>query len=288
MRKPFGQLAEDTYDKLAPSNVLVKEKHGVPLDSSVFSELRDVEGACLHNAQICFQRGDTEKSSVWTILSEAVALRRRELAGEFANSTTIKSSTYYRSFLDSTFSMYEARGDVQVLACIACVLRGYSNRQSFSDSPGHCFLSKDAPLRFDAYILKYSEILYCWGFLTERIEIMKYLSRSTSFFESFDEAGPPLDIERIFSLQMCNKEQETGVDISMNSQNEYSPSSLRCTICDNVIRGLFVLCDSCGHGGHLSHMEEWFGEHRVCASGCGCECAFRASHVGQADLVVLN
>jgi len=38
----------------------------------------------------------------------------------------------------------------------------------------------------------------------------------------------------------------------------------------------FSWCCSCNHGGHLSHIRDWFKEYAVCpASGCDCRCIDR-------------
>ncbi|OQS04840.1 hypothetical protein THRCLA_02957 [Thraustotheca clavata] len=40
-----------------------------------------------------------------------------------------------------------------------------------------------------------------------------------------------------------------------------------CSICERPASGLFVWCPVCAHGGHLSHMEEWFATQQVCPTG---------------------
>lgn len=42
-----------------------------------------------------------------------------------------------------------------------------------------------------------------------------------------------------------------------------------CTVCDHEVKGLFSQCNSCGHGGHYQHLEEWFKNFGICAfPGC--------------------
>ncbi len=57
-------------------------------------------------------------------------------------------------------------------------------------------------------------------------------------------------------------------------QNKY-----RCSICHNVVRGLSLFCQSCGHGGHTTHITHWFQSCHSsnltppqCPTGCGCNC----------------
>lgn len=46
-----------------------------------------------------------------------------------------------------------------------------------------------------------------------------------------------------------------------------------CVVCSQQpVRGVFVVCPGCSHGGHLEHMRDWFAVHRHCPTGCGHVC----------------
>mmetsp|Transcript_1866 Transcript_1866/g.4599 ORF Transcript_1866/g.4599 Transcript_1866/m.4599 type:complete len:151 (-) Transcript_1866:171-623(-) len=51
-----------------------------------------------------------------------------------------------------------------------------------------------------------------------------------------------------------------------------------CFLCHQPVKGLFVWCPGCGHGGHIEHALEWFGGltgkpvREVCPTGCGHRC----------------
>lgn len=49
-----------------------------------------------------------------------------------------------------------------------------------------------------------------------------------------------------------------------------------CSVCHSRNGGLVAMCLRCGHGGHLRHVKEWFGEEgRKCAIPmCTCRCVF--------------
>lgn len=47
-----------------------------------------------------------------------------------------------------------------------------------------------------------------------------------------------------------------------------------CAICHEVVRGLFVWCQGCAHGGHLQHVSAWFSKQRLCPAGCGHVCEY--------------
>ncbi|KAI8969296.1 WD40-repeat-containing domain protein [Mycotypha africana] len=48
-----------------------------------------------------------------------------------------------------------------------------------------------------------------------------------------------------------------------------------CTICHETVRGLYVWCQGCNHGGHLAHMRDWFTTESECATGCGHRCVLQ-------------
>ena len=47
-----------------------------------------------------------------------------------------------------------------------------------------------------------------------------------------------------------------------------------CSLCHRVVKGLFVWCQGCAHGGHVEHMREWYAKNRLCPAGCGHYCEF--------------
>ncbi|KAI8887732.1 WD40 repeat-like protein [Backusella circina FSU 941] len=48
-----------------------------------------------------------------------------------------------------------------------------------------------------------------------------------------------------------------------------------CTICHQTVKGLYVWCQGCNHGGHLAHMRDWFAKEKFCATGCGHTCVLQ-------------
>jgi WD40 repeat protein len=45
-----------------------------------------------------------------------------------------------------------------------------------------------------------------------------------------------------------------------------------CALCHKPVKGLWVWCQGCGHGGHLSHLIDWFKTERACPTGCSHMC----------------
>ena len=52
------------------------------------------------------------------------------------------------------------------------------------------------------------------------------------------------------------------------------------------IKGRFIWCQGCGHGGHANHINEWFGEKglEVCPAGCGHRCQAQDCSTDDEDL----
>jgi hypothetical protein len=71
------------------------------------------------------------------------------------------------------------------------------------------------------------------------------------------------------------------------STNQIS-SIIICSICLQPVVGQHFLCAICAHGGHLSHMHEWFSssqiKHRYCPEkDCTCRCIIK-----QQELLTIN
>ncbi|KAK7793188.1 hypothetical protein R5R35_012832 [Gryllus longicercus] len=47
-----------------------------------------------------------------------------------------------------------------------------------------------------------------------------------------------------------------------------------CSVCHQVVRGLYAWCQGCAHGGHLFHMQEWWANNKQCPTGCGHICEY--------------
>jgi ribosomal protein L40E len=58
-----------------------------------------------------------------------------------------------------------------------------------------------------------------------------------------------------------------------------------CALCRRPVRALFVYCQTCGHGGHATHMQQWFRDgRRLCATGCGHVCDLASGFVSDETL----
>ncbi|KAI8150329.1 hypothetical protein BJV82DRAFT_652492 [Fennellomyces sp. T-0311] len=117
--------------------------------------------------------------------------------------------------------------------------------------------------KLDVLRLNYADMLYRWGLLEKRAEVLKFLSR------------PPFPTtERTLVIIRC---YICGSEINNRDQRlcytcRKLRNQIRCSVCHVLVKGLLNFCSECGHGGHAHHIKDWFSEHKACPTGCGCIC----------------
>lgn len=112
-------------------------------------------------------------------------------------------------------------------------------------------------LQYDEFKRTYAKILYQWGLLEARSQILKYISVAPEHHRG---------IEFLTECQHCR--HDTRGPQCMQCKNY----SFQCSICHVAVKGSFNFCMTCGHGGHTFHLMEWFKLHSTCPVGCGCNC----------------
>ncbi|KAJ2083543.1 SEA (Seh1-associated) complex subunit [Coemansia sp. RSA 988] len=75
----------------------------------------------------------------------------------------------------------------------------------------------------------------------------------------------------VLSCTNCNSKIEPDPDTGYTLCSECDTVARSCTICEMPVKGRFIWCKGCGHGGHAEHMNEWFDimHQNVCPAGCG-------------------
>lgn len=48
----------------------------------------------------------------------------------------------------------------------------------------------------------------------------------------------------------------------------------KCSFCHEVVKGIYVWCKTCSHGGHLACQQFWFTKNKECPSGCNHLCEY--------------
>ncbi|XP_076592167.1 GATOR2 complex protein WDR59 isoform X2 [Chaetodon auriga] len=117
-------------------------------------------------------------------------------------------------------------------------------------------------LQFDDFKKCYGEILYRWGLREKRAEVLKFASCPPE---------PHKGIE--FGVYCCHcRSQARGTQCAVCKRLTF-----QCAICHVAVRGSSNFCLSCGHGGHTSHMMDWFRQQDECPAGCGCHCLLQST-----------
>ncbi|XP_058011410.1 GATOR complex protein WDR59 isoform X7 [Ahaetulla prasina] len=116
--------------------------------------------------------------------------------------------------------------------------------------------------QFDDFKKCYGEILYRWGLREKRAEVLKFVSCPPE---------PHKGIEFGIFCSYCRSEVR-GIQCAI-----CKGFAFQCAICHVAVRGSSNFCLTCGHGGHTSHMMEWFRTQEVCPTGCGCHCLLEST-----------
>ncbi|XP_053127088.1 GATOR complex protein WDR59 isoform X2 [Hemicordylus capensis] len=116
--------------------------------------------------------------------------------------------------------------------------------------------------QFDDFKKCYGEILYRWGLREKRAEVLKFVSCPPD---------PHKGIEFGVYCSHCRSEVR-GIQCAI-----CKGFAFQCAICHVAVRGSSNFCLTCGHGGHTSHMMEWFRTQEVCPTGCGCHCLLEST-----------
>ncbi|XP_070318942.1 GATOR2 complex protein WDR59 isoform X6 [Odocoileus virginianus] len=136
--------------------------------------------------------------------------------------------------------------------------------------------------QFDDFKKCYGEILYRWGLREKRAEVLKFVSCPPDPHKGIVLVAEP--ISPCLSFGHLCPPPEFGVYCS-HCRSEVRGTqcaickgfTFQCAICHVAVRGSSNFCLTCGHGGHTSHMMEWFRTQEVCPTGCGCHCLLEST-----------
>lgn len=118
-------------------------------------------------------------------------------------------------------------------------------------------------LQYDDFKKCYGEILYRWGLREKRADVLKFASCPPE---------PHKGIE--FGVFCCHcRIQTRGTQCASCKRLTF-----QCAVCHVAVRGSSNFCLSCGHGGHTSHMMDWFRRQDECPAGCGCHCLLQSTY----------
>lgn len=194
------------------------------------AELEHIAELCLHNADVCASVGETVKMETWNWVSQLCRMKLNGSGFDGWSSEGALGVGLIRGWL----RFYEALGDVQMLSSLVCVLRNKHLALNEEGRQEHHWqlLPPDSSSKYDLYIRRYADLLYGWGLLTQRAELLQHLTSAASPDGGFlDELYFDMECPR------CTGSTHLG---HCRSCNDFS---FRCSICDNAVRGQFTFCD---------------------------------------------
>lgn len=173
--------------------------------------------------------------------------------------------------------------------------------QHMFDCEGHSkspLLKPQSSVRHRGYRATYANLLGVWGLELQRLELLKFnglqnlgsseLSTDQPFTSSLATKGSGvtespawkgLEIGRFCSK--CGNQLQRKAAANQPRRGDQSQCTscsrqqrrMACSICYEMITGMYAPCLGCGHVAHSSCHEAWFRQpERECPTGCGCQC----------------
>ncbi|XP_070565824.1 GATOR2 complex protein WDR24-like isoform X2 [Ptychodera flava] len=146
---------------------------------------------------------------------------------------------------------YAEQGDVQMTVS-ALIILGDRIRSQISETSQ------------EVWFMSYIELLCRFQLYTVATEVIKLSNHaavgalnqaSTTIHTNCNKCNKPLTKSGWLCERCCNLTNT-------------------CSICHHVVKGLYVWCQGCNHGGHLHHIEEWLKISPWCPVGCGHLCEY--------------
>lgn len=173
-----------------------------------------------------------------------------EVLGLFRNTVELPEFSFPH-FVSKMLYHYAEQGDVQTAVCILSVLGPKHRPQIEPEVQENWFLSYlDLLARFQLWTTSNKIIKLCHLPLVSSLN-----QQSTRIHINCHRCNRPL--QRVGWL--CDR-----CKLVINN----------CSVCHLPVKGLFIWCQGCSHGGHLGHIKDWFGVNKQCPTGCGHLCEF--------------
>ena len=251
----------------------------MPLNKALCSDLQLISQEslltmCDKNAEVCRKHNRTEMVKCWKVLAHAWRLFREgaesillhplgvplvlRMVDHFLKQNDKASATLLCLYVACELYQYlEAGGDATAIL---------TTKTEAEDEPGEALLSL---LGCGSGL---AAVLSRWGCYLQRTQLLKLLARvNTAVGWEASPQGLGYICEANEKCDFLLALEDSGSVAHCSDCNVFS---FQCVICQQTVKGLSVICKSCGHGGHLKHLKKWFGLETTCAAGCGCQCQF--------------
>ncbi|KAL9185264.1 hypothetical protein ACHAXT_003041 [Thalassiosira profunda] len=161
-------------------------------------------------------------------------------------------------------------GDVQTVV-VLCEVMDVIIPPNLSGGTAATILAPDISIRLvQEWYLSYIDLLQQMCLFSQAASLIRKCKdpvvgalnqQSTTIHESCPRCGKPQD-------NVASGPQLSAQRVCRSCRSRIG----LCFLCHEPVKGIFVWCPGCGHGGHLDHALEWFGMNEVCPTGCGHKC----------------
>ncbi|XP_059809700.1 GATOR complex protein WDR24-like isoform X1 [Hypanus sabinus] len=161
------------------------------------------------------------------------------------------STDYFNPIVRDMMCFYAEQGDVQMAISVLIVLGDRIRKEIDEQTQEHWYMS-------------YIDLLQRFRLWNVANEVIK-LSTCRSI-NCLNQASTTLHV----NCNNCKRPMNTHGWMCERCRRGAS----KCAVCHHAVKGLFVWCQGCTHGGHLQHVMEWFRLHTHCPTGCGHICEY--------------
>ena len=220
------------------------------LTESDMKQVLIMDSLCTYNANVCHGMGQQSKGEVWSVLSQSVRHAFSQDTDEFNGWRRVGGGALGQELVTDLLRHYESEGDIQMCATIVCCLRP----RRISSSTSSYFLTNsilpDNDEKYNMYLYNYANLLYYWGHVTIRAEVLQHANfdskfSRTSFNHTASFANTIVPHSQITISPLCPQCKIPSSN-DKNSCVKCKDFAFRCSICNNAVRGLFSFCMSCG------------------------------------------
>lgn len=158
----------------------------------------------------------------------------------------------YQVLSDCLFMQAEI-GDVQTICCVLIALGSHKRSKLSISEVDH-----------ENWLLSYIEQLHKHQLWNEAAEIINYSWISN--IGAINEQSTAVHTNCGVCLKPMSS-REGGYYCTKCKSSDTS----KCSVCEEVVRGIYSWCGVCSHGGHIRHIQEWFSRTSKCPT-CGHLC----------------
>ncbi|SCU87153.1 LAFA_0E05050g1_1 [Lachancea sp. 'fantastica'] len=127
-------------------------------------------------------------------------------------------------------------------------------------------LDSEDESKYRSYRYQYSELLFYWGLLINRAELLQFNSTQ-------ENNTPDLWHHSLgYGLDQRAEKSYSGVSYKTLGSESSSLTNRICNYCELQVSGRGTVCGNCQHLLHAHCAKAWWELSDVCASGCGCQC----------------